>query len=184
MQRLPALRILCVLLFTWCATARGETAPSAVYGFWVSSNFGSVIELGRCDEDGVLQPGTSTIDTANADSVCARLRWLWENDVNGRRLLDEKNPNTALRDQPMVGLSLFSGMRRDGNAWRGRIYNPEDGRRYRATVTALSPSVIRLDGCWGPFCRKQFWRRLGSFTLPTERSLQLSAPGALPKESQ
>ena len=58
-------------------------------------------------------------------------------------------------------------MRADGERWRGRIYNPEDGRSYRATLTPRSANVLRLRGCWGPFCRNQTWRRLESIALPT-----------------
>lgn len=184
MKRLSALPILCAVMALYAPHASAAAGHSAVYGFWVSSNFGSVIELGRCGDDGLLLPGTAITDNANADTLCASLRWLWDTGVNGRRLLDGKNPDSALRDQPMLGLSLFSGMRRDGNAWRGRIYNPEDGRRYRASVTALSPTLIRLEGCWGPFCRKQHWRRLGSFTLPTEQSLRGANKRLLPKKPQ
>lgn len=130
------------------------TASASVEGLWVTSSFTSVVRIERADE-----------------TLEARIVWLWRDAVGGRRTLDENNPSERRRERPLVGLSLFSDMRPDGERWRGRIYNPEDGRRYRATLTPRSADVLRLRGCWGPFCRNQTWRRLESIELPTAEDL-------------
>lgn len=120
----------------------------------MTSNFASVVEVSRC-----------------GDALCAELRWLWDVGVAGRRGLDDENPDEDLRDRPLIGISLFERFRPDGERWKGRIYNPEDGRTYRATLARRGANALRLRGCLGPFCRSQTWRRLGSFTLPTARDL-------------
>ena len=137
----------------WLVLAGARPASAAsdpAEGLWVTSNFASVVELSRCEA-----------------SLCARLVWLWDVGVAGRRKLDGENPDERLRGRPLVGLPLFERFRSDDDAWKGRIYNPEDGRTYRATLVQRGRDVLRLRGCYGPFCRSQTWRRLGSFTLPT-----------------
>ena len=133
-------------------TARA--APSTLEGLWVTSGFTSVVRITR---DGGDLGGT--------------LVWLWRDAIGGARTLDEHNPDESRRGRRLVGLSLFRQMRPENALWRGRIYNPEDGRTYRATLTPRSADVLRLRGCWGPFCRNQTWRRLESIELPTAADL-------------
>lgn len=41
----------------------------------------------------------------------------------------------ALKDQPLQGMEILSGLRWDGEAWTGGwILDPDTGRRYRATI--------------------------------------------------
>ena len=128
--------------------------PRGVEGLWVTPGYGSVVRV-----------------TREGDALEAVVVWLWRDAIDGRRTLDENNPAESRRERPLLGLSLFRNVDRDGDGWRGRIYNPEDGRRYRATLTQRSANLLRLRGCWGPFCRTQWWRRLGSFSLPTPAEL-------------
>ena len=162
---MPTRRLAAAWLILATAGAASTPARAAVdpfEGLWVTSNFASVVEIRRCE--------TSPDASPNA-SLCAELLWLWDVGVARRRKLDERNPDEDLRDRPMIGLSLFERFRLDGDAWKGRIYNPEDGRTYRATLRRRGADALRLRGCYGPFCRSQTWRRLGSFTLPTPADL-------------
>ena len=147
-----------------------RAAADPFEGLWVTSNFASVVEIRRCEASRDASPDAST-DASPDASLCAELVWLWDVGVARRRKLDEKNPDEGRRDRPMIGSSLFERFRPDGDAWKGRIYNPEDGRTYRATLRRRSADALRLRGCYGPFCRSQTWRRLGSFTLPTPADL-------------
>jgi uncharacterized protein (DUF2147 family) len=124
-------------------------------GYWVTPNFNSVVEISRCDQ-----------------SLCAEIAWLWEIAVAGKQLRDAKNPDTGKRKNSMLGLPLFRKFKQDGKRWRGRIYNPQDGRRYRASITGINRNMLKLRGCWGPFCQTQRWRRLGSFSMPSIMELE------------
>ncbi|WP_157735877.1 DUF2147 domain-containing protein [Granulosicoccus antarcticus] len=142
-----------VLLLAALTDARSESLP--VEGLWITPNYNSIVKLTQCEE-----------------GLCAEIAWLWNIDVLGRKLLDEKNPDEQQRRKSLLGLSLFSNFRKDGDVWKGRIYNPEDGRQYRASVRQLNANQLRLKGCWGPFCQSQRWLRLRSVQLPTEAELQ------------
>ncbi len=135
--------------------AAGTGQAKQIEGYWVTNNFGSVIELYYCKK-----------------ILCAEIRWLWANSVAGNRLTDRKNSNEMNRQKNLVGLQLFSHMRNKGTIWKGRIYNPEDGRRYKATISQPGDNILRLKGCWGPFCKSQIWRRLSSVSLPDEADLK------------
>lgn len=48
---------------------------------------------------------------------------------------DAKNPDPALRSRPVLGLKLMQGFSRDGDVWKGgEIYDPDEGKTYKATV--------------------------------------------------
>ena len=128
-------------------------------GYWVTPNFSSIVRVDRCGDAGEL---------------CSELVWLYEVAIDKRSMLDKKNPNESLRDRPMVGLALFTNLRVTDSGWRGRIYNPGDGRRYRASISQPDANRLRLRGCWGPFCKRQTWRRLRTVTMPTEAILERS----------
>jgi len=143
------------VIFSSSAAAQDNGKPSFYEGFWVTPNFSSVVELSHCEQ-----------------SLCAEIVWLWSVSIAGRQLLDEKNSNSENQKQPLVGLQLFRNFEKEDELWRGRIYNPEDGRNYRATITARGKNSLSLKGCWGPFCRSQRWRRLSSISMPTEADLR------------
>ncbi|MFK7890944.1 MAG: DUF2147 domain-containing protein [Granulosicoccus sp.] len=135
---------------------QASAQDSTFEGYWTTSNMTSVVKTERCEE-----------------SLCGKIVWLWDVAVKGKDMRDVENAAEARKNQPLVGLPLFSRFKKEGDAWRGRIYNPEDGRTYRATVSLRSTDILRLKGCWGPFCLTRYWRRLSSISLPTEDQLEL-----------
>ena len=147
-----------IIVFLFLAIVSSQTLAQddPFVGYWATSNLTSVVEVSRCD-----------------DKLCAEIAWLWDISVAGRKMLDEKNPQSSKQGKSLLGLQLFSRFRKEGDTWKGRIYNPEDGRTYRASVTSRSKNILRVKGCWGPFCLTQHWRRLQSIAVPTEKDLNL-----------
>lgn len=70
---------------------------------------------------------------------------------------DVHNDNPALRDRPILGLRILSGLRWDDGAWRGEVYNPEDGGTYRAVVRQRRGGALAVQGCVAIFCRAVTW---------------------------
>lgn len=138
------------------ALASTQVQDDPFEGYWTTSKLTSVVEINRCD-----------------DSLCAEIAWMWDVAVAGRKMMDVNNSAQAKQKMPLVGLQLFSKFRKDGDEWQGRVYNPEDGRTYRATVAVHSRNILRLKGCWGPFCLTRYWHRLRSVPIPTESKLDL-----------
>jgi uncharacterized protein (DUF2147 family) len=64
----------------------------------------------------------------------------------------------------LVGSVLLRELTSSGDAtWRGKIYIPDLNTNASATVTQLSPKLLRISGCslMGLACRTQHWHRIG-----------------------
>ena len=74
---------------------------------------------------------------------------------------DVHNDNPALRDRPILGIRVLEGLRWRDGAWRGEVYNPEDGGTYRAVVRPGRNGSLDVQGCVTLFCRTVTWRSAG-----------------------
>jgi uncharacterized protein (DUF2147 family) len=75
-------------------------------------------------------------------------------DDKGRPRLDKENPNEALRSRPVIGLTILSNMKPNGeNRWNGTIYNPDDGNTYRSNMKLQNGNTMRVEGCIAVFCK-------------------------------
>ena len=76
---------------------------------------------------------------------------------------DEKNPDPALRDRPLIGLELFGNFSYDGDGrWSGgTIYDPNSGKTYRCVVTLVDTNTLEVLGYIGvPMLgRTETWTR-------------------------
>jgi uncharacterized protein (DUF2147 family) len=99
---------------------------------------------------------------AGKKQLCAKIAWLKQpNDSKGQPLHDVRNENPSLRGRQIVGLTIFTGLTPSApSTWTGKIYNPEDGHTYSATLTVLSRKQILLRGCkaW-LLCGEKQWLR-------------------------
>lgn len=81
--------------------------------------------------------------------LCARIVGLKEpiSRIDGKPKVDRENPDPALRGRPLIGLSILRGMRPAGvGQWKGAIYNPDDGRTYKAVVTQKG-DTMKVKAC-------------------------------------
>jgi uncharacterized protein (DUF2147 family) len=121
--------------------------------------------------------------------LCAKIIWLKDpKDSKGKTLHDVRNEDPSMRDRPIVGLAIFSGLAPSAPAtWTGKIYNPEDGHTYSATLTLVSKKQILLRGCkaW-LLCGEKIWLRTPAPEVlmpatPPETQIEASAdPSATP----
>src|SRR5262245_29810843 len=135
--------LIALLLLTAAATSH---AQEGVVGRWVTPGVAAIVELAPC-------PGTTTL--------CGTIRWLWEAvDEKGQPRLDSQNADTGLRSRPLLGLAVLSGLTpAPGGVWSGRIYNPEDGQTYKASLRRTAADSLLVEGCVLVICRKQVWRK-------------------------
>lgn len=126
------------------AAADGVLAGD-VTGRWATPGVSAVVELSPC--------------AAERSTLCGTIRWLWEAvDGKGRPRLDSRNADATLRSRPLLGLAILSGLEpRQAGGWEGRIYNPEDGQTYRATVSRNGADTLLIEGCVLFVCQKQVW---------------------------
>jgi|SRR5208337_3513549 len=95
--------------------------------------------------------------------LCGKIVWLKEpNDTAGKPQADALNEDKSLRTRPVLGLTLTE-LESDGNgAWKGVIYNPEDGKSYKAKAAIQKDGTLLIEGCilGGLLCDDQTWTRV------------------------
>jgi uncharacterized protein (DUF2147 family) len=75
---------------------------------------------------------------------------------------DDKNPDPALRQRPLLGLQIVHDLRTTGdNKWKGRIYDPNSGKTYKCTITLADENTLKLRGYIGISLlgRTEVWTR-------------------------
>jgi uncharacterized protein (DUF2147 family) len=122
-----------------CAPTAAQKAEDAL-GVWLNPENGSNVEFYKCGA-----------------GVCGRIVKV----ADGQKT-DDKNPDPAKRNRPIVGLVIMQGAKQTGdNKWSGDLYNREDGKTYSGTVTIKSKDRLDLSGCVAlVLCKTVTWTRL------------------------
>ena len=133
---------------TWAAVAAtamvlgtavyAQTAEDA-FGVWLNPENKSHTEFYKC-----------------GDGLCAKIAKV----ADGQKT-DDKNPDAAKRNRPIVGLVIMEGAKKAGaNKWSGTLYNRADGKSYSGTVTVKSKTELDLSGCVAAvFCKTTTFTR-------------------------
>lgn len=122
-----------------------NAAAGSPDGVWLTQAGDAKIRVSRC-----------------SGGICGVIVWLKEpiDPLTGKPQVDDKNPNPARAKRPIIGLSLFSGMRPAGpNQWSGQIYNADDGKTYASKVSVTGPATLKVEGCVGALCGSEDWSR-------------------------
>ncbi|CAH1387438.1 conserved hypothetical protein [Candidatus Nitrotoga sp. M5] len=134
-------RSLASLLLTFVLASPVVSAPEIIIsddirGPWVESNKRKVaVWIEDCN--GLL---------------CGRIYWLKKlRSASGHPKRDLNNPDIALRDRPLCGLTILNGFRRvNDNTWNaGKIYNPGDGRDFNGTISLENDGTLKVRGYVG-----------------------------------
>jgi uncharacterized protein (DUF2147 family) len=123
--------------------ASGQSGAASIAGNWRTDDGKAIIAVGPC--------------SAGSATMCGRIsRFLVAEPAGGAR--DGNNPNRALRNRPLLGVQILSGLTWSDGAWRGQGYSPEEGRNFNATVRTEG-GRLSLRGCVAVFCRTVAWTR-------------------------
>lgn len=82
--------------------------------------------------------------------------------MGGLPKVDRENPDPRLRNRPQLGLEMLEGFRFEGgNTWKGRIYNPENGKTYQCRLSLADANHMQLRGYIGISLlgRTEIWTR-------------------------
>ncbi|XIA66499.1 DUF2147 domain-containing protein [Bradyrhizobium sp. TZ2] len=132
------------LLAAPSARAQGAGEPT---GVWLTQAGDARVRVSKC-----------------GGGICGVIVGLKEpvDPATGKPQQDDKNPNPALRNRPMIGLPLFSGMQPTAaGKWSGQIYNADDGSSYASSVSVTGPDTLKVEGCVGALCGGENWTRVG-----------------------
>lgn len=137
-----AQRILTALALAGALASPAAAAEPA--GVWTAAEGKSRVRVSKCGAN-----------------LCGSVIWLREpNDESGKPKVDIHNADASLRTRPIVGAPVLLSMAPEGELWRGRIYNAEDGKTYSATFKLVGDSQAQVQGCVAAvFCKTQTWTR-------------------------
>jgi uncharacterized protein (DUF2147 family) len=139
-----------LLCFAFAGSAAAET-HSGPFGLWLAEGGSAKVRIALC-----------------ADALCGHVEWLHAPlGRNGCPLRDERNPTKGLRDRPVEGLKILSGLKPSdqGDTWvDGAIYDPGSGSTYRCTLRIIDDDTLELRGYIGiPLIgRSTAWFRAGT----------------------
>lgn len=133
-------------------------AADALLGQWLTSEAEACIEI--INKDGEYE---------------GRIVWLKEpvypegDPECGSPVRDRKNPDPDKRNQPIMGSTMLKGFVYAGkNKWKnGTIYNAENGKTYKATLTLKEKDLLTVRGFVGISLlgRSTVWTRTASRPL-------------------
>lgn len=128
--------------------ARGQTAPAegadAIVGVWADEQGDMEIEMFKCE-----------------GAYCAKIVSLAEPLENGQPRTDAKNPDKALRAQPLIGLQIISDLAYEaGGTWQGTMYAPLKGKPVNVTFTRDGPNTLRAEVSKFIFRKTVTWTRV------------------------
>ena len=99
--------------------------------------------------------------------------------IGKENIEDDFNPDPELRDRKVMGLSIVTLSKKiSPTRYKGRVYNPEDGATYDATVELIDYDTMRLTGCaFLILCQAQEWHRIPDEEVAAARAAEDSLPG-------
>lgn len=136
-------RVLAVSAITVAFAPAALASAEDAFGTWRHPENGSLVKLYSC-----------------GGGLCAQI--VKTQDPNAK---DDKNPDPSKRGRKVEGIVIMSGAKKEGdNQWRGKLYNREDGNTYSGSITVLSKTQVKLEGCvlGGIICKGVTWTRVGN----------------------
>ncbi len=144
------MRTLSAFLPALAFAASAYADPAAIAGTWLNGDGDGLIEI-RAD-------GRDIRGTILGSPI----------EDPDRPKTDIHNPDPALRDRLLVGLTILSGFSYDGDgAWSGGfVYDPNNGKTYRAKLKLTGQDTLKLRGYIGISLigRTETWTRQPSGT--------------------
>jgi uncharacterized protein (DUF2147 family) len=137
-----------LLTITLSALSVPAFASDTVHGLWLTEATTGTIRVADCGPGPLEGTPCGTIVTADIPE--------------GEPTTDVNNSDPALRDEPIIGLTMLDGFEKSGDKWKkGRIYNPEDGKSYKSSIQLDDdPNVLKVKGCIAFLCQTQRWTRV------------------------
>ncbi|WP_182275701.1 DUF2147 domain-containing protein [Granulicella sp. 5B5] len=149
--------LLTAALLLTAATAAAAYNPTALtpaqasFGDWRSA-IGAIVRIEPCSTDSSV---------SGEPDICLRVVKL---SPNPPEIVDSHNPDHALRNRQLCGLTIGSGFR-DYDKYRlgyGHLYDPISGHTYRGYITPTGHDVLKLRGyvLFTLFGRTETWTRV------------------------
>ena len=132
------------ILLSLCISAQNH--PDDLLGKWVNQDAIARFEF--------FKTGT----TYNAKII-----WLSKpQNINGEQKIDKNNPDKKLRNRPILGMTILTGLEFSVNdlMWiRGKIYSPEKGETVDCKIRLNNKNELAIIAFKGIFSTTKKWKR-------------------------
>jgi uncharacterized protein (DUF2147 family) len=130
----------------WAVSA----APAdAILGAWFTDDGASKVEVtaGKAADGSTVYAG--------------KVIWLKEPLRDGQPLRDANNSDAALRERPILGLTILSGFKATADgAWSGgTVYSPRAGKSFPAELSLQPDGRLQMKVKAGMLSRTDYWTR-------------------------
>jgi uncharacterized protein (DUF2147 family) len=122
------------------AFAGSAEAAQPIAGRWLTEDGSAIVLVGPC-----------------GGTTCGRIQTVLKARP-GAPTTDANNPDAKLRTRPIVGMPILTGFGDAGDDWRGRIYDPRNGKSYKSIVTREAHGTRKVKGCIAFLCQTQIWK--------------------------
>ena len=127
-------------------------SDALISGYWLTSD--SIVEIKDCGKN-----------------LCATIEHIFVSQgVDPESILDSENSNTEHRSRPLIGINLLEGISSQFDSGKsvkgGRIYNPRDGKSYKAKLQLHDNGDLTVQGCVLFLCDGETWRPLSVTVNP------------------
>ena len=106
----------------------------------------------------------ATITQQKDGTFTGKIIWVeHDKDANGKKFLDEKNPDKKLRNVPCDQIVLFSGLKYDAGekCWNGtQIYDPQRGIKAKLTAEFNEKGQLKIRGTILGFGETAYWNKI------------------------
>lgn len=134
-------KVLSVMLLSLISTSL--YAQDEICGIWLNQDQQTKIEITRTN-----------------DTYTGTIVWLKRpTDKHGEPLRDKKNPDRSLRDRPIMGLELLTGITYTQAHWEGDIYTPKRGKTLSVELNLPKQDELQLNVSYLGMTRNQTWTR-------------------------
>jgi len=109
-----------LLSFMVCLASKVAIAQDAIEGVWYNQEKSAKIQVYK----------------AKDSRFYGKIVWLKEPVSNGKPKTDDNNPDAGKRSQPIIGLVILKGFKKDGQDEYegGTIYDPKNGKTYSCKI--------------------------------------------------
>ena len=171
-----------ILVLAFGAVAYAATDPAdAMLGEWITAEGKGRVSI------------IKTVNDKKEARYHGKIVWLKEpkypadDEEAGKTKHDRKNPDPAKRSKPILGLKVLEDFRYTGDkTWTyGTIYDPENGKTYKCTITMPDPTKLYVRGYIGfsLLGRTTTWTRYVKPEPDKPKAVKPQAAPARPAES-